>query len=326
VPPELGSAGYITLPGTNESNVPVPLFNLTAAATVDEGNNWVNINWGPLSLTHPVSGAVLGNYALSGGAAVGYITATNSSVTYGAAPSDDYFGNPRKNNNSVDVGAVEFAAPTGPAIATITGGPLSFGDVTIGTTSAAQTLTLSNTGGSNLTGITVVSSSARFTRSGGTCGATLASLNSCTITVVFSPNAAGPASGTLTVTANVPVTNSPVPLSGNGVRLLVTPTSLNFLTILGTPSNQNVTIRNNAPAGGGNTGPLTVGISGVTGGVSLTVFANTCPAGGLAPGASCTVTVRFQASGLFHGGTGTLTVSDTEPASATVALSGLNLF
>jgi len=292
---------------------------------VDEGNNWVNINWGPLSLTHPVSGAVLGNYALSGGAAVAYITNTNSSVTYGAAPTLDYFDNPRKSNNSVDVGAIEFAAPTGPAVATITGGPLNFGDVAIGTTSAAQTLTLSNTGGATLTGITVASSSPRFTRSGGTCGATLASLSSCTINVVFSPNAAGPATGSLTVTASVPVTNSPVPLSGNGVRLLVTPTSLNFLTAAGIPVTQNVTVRNNAPAGGGNTGPLTIGISNVTNGVSLTVSNNTCPAGGLAPGASCTVTVRFQATGLLHAGTGTLTVSDTEPASATVALSGLNL-
>jgi hypothetical protein len=277
-----------------------------------------------------VSGAVLGNYALSGGAAVGYITNSNSSVTYGAAPSDDYFGNPRKNNGSVDVGAVEFAAPTGPAVASITGGPLSFGDVVIGTTSASQTLTLSNTGGSNLTGITLAFSSARFSRpggsAGGTCTGTLAPLSSCTINVVFSPNAAGGVNGTLGVTANVPVTNSPVSLSGNGIRLSVSPTSLTFVTVLGNPSTQNVTIRNNAPAGGGSTGPLTVGISGVTGGVSLTVASNNCPAGGLAPGATCTIGVRFQASGVFHSGTGTLNVSDTEPAAATVSLGGLNLF
>ena len=329
VPPELGSAGYITLPGTNESNVPIPVFNLTAGATVDEGNNWVNINWGPLSLTHPVTGAVLGNYALAGGAAVGYVTPSNSSVTYNLAPSDDYFGNPRKNNNAVDVGAVEFTAPTGPAVASITGGPLTFSNVTIGTTSAAQTLTLSNTGGSNLTGITLAFSLPRFSRpggaAGGTCTGTLAPLSSCTINVVFSPNAAGAVSGSLTVTANVAVTGSPVGLSGNGVRLSVSPTSLTFVTVGGLPQTQNVTIRNNALAGGGNTGPLTVGISGVTGGVSLTVSGNNCPAAGLAPGASCTVTVRFQASGFLHSGTGTLNVSDTEPASGTVSLSGLNV-
>ncbi len=149
VPPELGSAGYITLPGTNESNVPVPVFNLTAAATVDEGNNWVNINWGPLSLTNPVTGTVLGNYALAGGAAVNYITNSNSSVTYGAAPSDDYFGNPRKGNNAVDAGrgrVRDFGRP----------GSLRFSGVVVlrqrpdRRTSAAQTVTLSNSGGSSL--------------------------------------------------------------------------------------------------------------------------------------------------------------------------------
>jgi hypothetical protein len=100
---------------------------------------------------------------------------------------------------------------------------------------------------------------------------------------------------------------------------------LTFITLGGAAQTQNVTVRNNAPAGGGSTGPLTVGISGVTGGVSLTVSGNNCPAGGLAPGASCTVTVRFQASGFLHSGTGTLNVSDTEPASGTVSLSGINV-
>jgi hypothetical protein len=328
IPPEVGAgAWYQVPPGTNESNAPVPIFNLTAGATVDEGNNWISITWGPLALTHPATGAVLGDYSLLfGSPAIGYITPGNSSTTYGLAPSDDYFGNPRKGNNAVDAGAVEFTGSAGPAVASITGGPLSFGNVTIGSTSVAQTLTLSNSGGSNLTGITLAFSSPRFTRSGGTCGGTLASLSSCTINVVFSPNAAGAVSGNLTVTANVPVTNSPVPLSGNGVRLSVSPTSLTFITLGGIAQTQNVTVRNNAPVGGGSTGPLTVGISGVTGGVSLTVSGNTCPAGGLAPGASCTVTVRFQASGLLHTGTGTLNVSDTEPASGTVSLSGINVF
>ena len=35
--------------------MPTPVFNLTPAATVDEGNNWINISWGPLALTHPVN-------------------------------------------------------------------------------------------------------------------------------------------------------------------------------------------------------------------------------------------------------------------------------
>jgi len=39
----------------------MPLFNLTAGATVDEGNTWINIKWGPLALTNPVTGVTLGH-------------------------------------------------------------------------------------------------------------------------------------------------------------------------------------------------------------------------------------------------------------------------
>ncbi len=141
-------------PGTNESNVPIPVFNLTAGATVDEGNNWINISWGPLSLvsptteTNPATETLLADYTLAAGSpAIGYITNANSSTTYAVAPTNDFFENPRKTNNSVDVGAVEFSGTVAnTAILSVTGGPVNFGNVVTGTTSATQTLTLSNTG------------------------------------------------------------------------------------------------------------------------------------------------------------------------------------
>jgi len=109
-PPEAGASGWYNVPpGTNEGNVPTPIFNLTAGATVDEGNNWINISWGPLSMTNPSTGAVLGNYSLAAGSpAIGYITPANSATSYAQAPTDDFFGTLRKSNGSVDVGAVEF--------------------------------------------------------------------------------------------------------------------------------------------------------------------------------------------------------------------------
>ena len=45
--------GYQVPPGIADATVPNPIFNLTPAATVDEGNNWINISWGPLALTNP---------------------------------------------------------------------------------------------------------------------------------------------------------------------------------------------------------------------------------------------------------------------------------
>ena len=67
-PPEAGGfPGWQVPPGLSDATVPNPIFNLTPTATVDEGNNWVNISWGPLSETNPVSGVTLGNYALAAG-------------------------------------------------------------------------------------------------------------------------------------------------------------------------------------------------------------------------------------------------------------------
>ena len=66
VPPENGGMGYQVPPGTNESNaVPAPVFSLTPTATVDEGNNWINLRWGPLALANPKTGATLGNCGAS---------------------------------------------------------------------------------------------------------------------------------------------------------------------------------------------------------------------------------------------------------------------
>jgi len=43
VPPENGGLGYNVPPGIADATVPNPIFNLTGpAATVDEGNNWIN--------------------------------------------------------------------------------------------------------------------------------------------------------------------------------------------------------------------------------------------------------------------------------------------
>ncbi len=61
VPPENGGMGYLVPPGIADATVPNPLFNLTPAATVDEGNNWINMAYGPLTLFNP-AGTQIGNY------------------------------------------------------------------------------------------------------------------------------------------------------------------------------------------------------------------------------------------------------------------------
>src|SRR5882762_522713 len=312
VPPENGGFGFDVPPGISDATLPNPVFNLTPAATVDEGNNWVNMAYGPLTLSN-LSGATLGNYSIAPGS-----PAINAASATGA-PNHDFFGTTRPQGGAFDIGAVELAVATAP-VASVTGGPLAFGNVANGTTSPSQQLVLHNTGNANLTGITLVFASTgtaapRFTRpagvAGGTCGATLTpALGTCTINVVFSPNALAAFTGTLTITANVAVTGSPVSLSGTGVAPVVSaalaPSTRNFGTV---------------PRGTSTTGPVQVFTLTNTGNVTLAGIAqgalggtnaadyfvvrmlSTCgPAGGgqmlgqttLAPGAGCVVTVQFR--------------------------------
>jgi hypothetical protein len=315
VPPEIctGGAtgctpGWQVPPGISDATVPNPIFSLQPNATVDEGNNWVNISWGPLSMTNPstsgvTAGVTLADYALaSGSPAIDYIS--NSASTYGVAPGTDFFGNARKTDNHVDAGAVEFQG-TSTASAYVSPTTLSFGNVLQSTTSGSQTLTL-HASTATLTGITLAfSPTGPFTRAtaaqggAGSCGGTLAAGGTCTINVVFnSPATAGTVNVTLTITASGTILGSPVALSGTSVApthtAYVTPTALAFGNwATGTTSPvQTVTVTNtgnSALAGGGFTipAPFSRVITGT--------FPSGAPncAAALPVGASCTLKVQF---------------------------------
>jgi hypothetical protein len=95
---------------------------------------------------------------------------------------------------------------------------LSFGNVDVGATSAAQTITLANSGTADATGLTSTSSNNVEFPVTSTCGSTLAAGASCTLNVAYAPNAAGAASATLTIgyTGGPPLF---VALSGTGVTV-----------------------------------------------------------------------------------------------------------
>jgi hypothetical protein len=325
VPPEAGGSGWAVPPGISDATVPNPIFNLTPAATVDEGNNWINISWGPLAQSNDgVAGGInsnyggglpLGNYALQPGSpAIDYIpvSTTNLPVTTVPTLKQDFFGNPRPEPGTpaatrFDVGAVEYQAPVTGAIAFVSPTSLSFGSVRVGTASTAQTLTLHNDGVANLTGITITVT-APFSRAtaaqggAGSCGVTLTpAAQTCTINVVFTPTANGAASGTATITGSMTVNGSPVALTGTGVSpaAMVSPSSLAFgIWATGTTSPaQTVTVTN--------TGGIALAGGTFTFGGGSTQFsrataaqggAGTCPASGaatLAVGATCTINVVF---------------------------------
>ncbi len=91
---------------------------------------------------------------------------------------------------------------------------LSFGNVSVGSTSAAQTVTITNSGNAAAT-VSGITAAAGFAETN-TCGSSLAVGASCTASVTFAPTAGQTYSGDLTVNSNA--TNSPllVALSGTG--------------------------------------------------------------------------------------------------------------
>jgi hypothetical protein len=344
VPPENGGLGYQVPPGISDATMPNPRFNLTAAATVDEGNNWVNMVYGPLSLfnlssTTP-STSPLGNYSI-GAASPAVDTASAS-----GAPNHDFFGNPRPQGAGFDIGAVEFTAIAG---ASVTGGPLIFGNVgvsTPATSSRPQTLTLHNTGNLNLTAITLAFSPGFARATGlaaGTCGSTLTpAAGTCTINVVFSPNAIGAFAGTLTISTNSAVIGSPVSLTGSGVAPVVgaslSPAARDFgnatrgVSPLAAPT-QIFTLTN---IGNVNLTGITQGTISGTNSADFPVvrLASSCgPAGGgqfvgqttMAPGAVCVVTVQFRPPTTDTAGAkgpATLTITDAAGTQTSTPLVG----
>lgn len=191
-------------------------------------------------------------------------------------------------------------------------GTLAFGNQLINTTSAAQTVTVTNTG-TLAVGIASATVSGEFAQSNN-CPASLAAGASCSVAVTFSPTTTGSKSGTLTINDNATGGPHSVALSGSGASMTASasPASLAFGDQLQntTSSAQTVTLTN--------TGTLSINVSGVTvsGDFAQT---NNCPAT-LMAGANCAINVTFTPQGT-GAKSGTLTINDNA-SGQTVSLSG----
>jgi hypothetical protein len=96
---------------------------------------------------------------------------------------------------------------------------LVFGSQSVGTSSAAQSITLTNIGPLSLTSISVSiagTNSGDFSQTNN-CPGTLTSNASCAISVRFSPTAVGSRSATVSVSDNAPGSPQTVALSGNAI-------------------------------------------------------------------------------------------------------------
>jgi F5/8 type C domain/Abnormal spindle-like microcephaly-assoc'd, ASPM-SPD-2-Hydin len=206
---------------------------------------------------------------------------------------------------------------TGSATLAASPASLSLGSETVGSTSAAQTVTITNSG-TAAAAISSVSTAAPFAETN-TCGSSLAAGASCTASVTFNPTASGAASGTLTVASNATNATLSVALSGTGTTaatatLTATPTSVSFGSeaVGSTSAAQTVTIKN--------TGGAAASVSSISAG-SPFAETNTCGSS-IAAGASCTASVTFAPSANGAASGNLVVGSNATDGTLDVALSG----
>jgi len=178
---------------------------------------------------------------------------------------------------------------------------LTFGDQAVGTTSAAQTVTITNTGTSDLHVASVSTSGTNpgdFSASPSGCGDVPAT-TTCTISVTFDPSASGARSATLNIVSDSPTSPDQVTLSGTGLnaQLSLSPNPMNFGNVLlGQSSTMTLTFSNSG------TDPTQLTGSPTTGGpnpgdFALIVKSLTCPTGSggatIPAGGSCSINITF---------------------------------
>ena len=202
-------------------------------------------------------------------------------------------------------------------------GSLTFATTAVGSSSAAQTITLTNTGTATVH-IQALIPSAGFAVSGN-CTTLLAGAT-CSISVVYLPQLTGTIAGTLEIESDAAASLEFVTLIGTGstASVSLSPQSLDFGRVLvGTSSSQLATLTNTGAAA------ITVNNVTLTGAdfspASTAAASSPCPTAGstLNAGASCTVAVTFKPSTAATL-RGTLSVATSAtPLPLTVALSGV---
>ena len=194
---------------------------------------------------------------------------------------------------------------------------LTFATQNIASTSAAQTVTLSNTGTAALN-ISSITATGDFAVSSN-CGAGIGAGGFCTLNLSFKPTASGTRSGTLTLVTDAPDSPHSISLTGTGQGALAT---LNATSKTFASQNQGTT----SPAQTitlSNTGGAVLSISSivVTGDFAMTGNCGTT----LTPVASCNISVSFAptAVGALNGSV--VITSDASNSPNTVSLSGTSL-
>jgi hypothetical protein len=235
-------------------------------------------------------GAISGSCAGTGGVVVA--PGTNCTISVEFMPQTG-----GTQSGSVNVSVVGTATPysfplSGTATAqslTVNPTSLNLGTVTVGQTSASQSVTVTNTASSSVTFSSVSTNNPVFGISSNTCVGTIQGPSQCTVGVNLTPTAGAAQSGTLTISGNF--TAPSVKLSGQGAAIQFTPSPLTMGTIpVGTSSNPlpvTVTVLGTRAATIG-----TVSLGGTSPG-DFSIASDSCSGQVVVGGGNCTVSIVF---------------------------------
>ncbi len=312
------AAGLLAITPTAQAFDPIGVGQLTAAATFTVANH-ATVPSGPLAVA-VVGAAAEFPIAAGGDLCSGQSLAPQGTCTVAVAFAPASLGNRAATLAISGPGGATSAALSGqgagPAQLAIAPAGKDFGGVQVGGTSALQSFVVTNTGGLVSGAITASVADAQFAIVGNGCAGPLAPTESCTLAVQFAPAAVGSAQATLEVSA-APGGTVSASLAGVGLvpgSLAIAPSALAFpgITAIGDAAAPLALVVQNG-------GPVT------TGSIALAVtgdFTETSDCSTLAPGATCTVTIRFAPTAAGSR-TGQLTVTASPGGSASAALSGI---
>ncbi len=286
---------------------PVQIVTVTNSGTA-------TLNVGSITATGPFAQTTTCNSPVAAGGNCTISVTFTPTTTGSAVGSITLTDNAGSSPQTISLSGNGVASPS----VTLTPLSLTFAtSLPVGTTSTAQTVTLSNVGSATLL-ITSITASGDFAATNN-CLAGLAAGDNCTISVTFTPTTAGNRYGTLSVTDNnngVLGSTQTVNLAGTGLAAPGVTLSASSLTF-GPQAAGTTSVAQTLNLTNSGTAVLTITSIVITGDFSQT---NTCPQS-LATGAACTISVSFAPT-VAGTRTGSLTITDNGPTSPQVVSLG----
>jgi hypothetical protein len=291
----VASAAYtINLPVAATPTFSVPAGTYSAAQTV--------------TISDATSGAMI-YYTTNGSAPTTNSTPYTAPIAVSSSETLSAIATAGGYTNSA-VASAAYVINSSPVIsATLSPSSLTFPSENTGATSAAQSVTLTNTGTAAVT-ITSIAASANFAETN-TCGTSVAVGATCSVSVTFTPTATGALTGTLTVADNASGSPQTVALSGTGSGSGSTsPVTLD-------PATNSLTI--NSPGGSATDAIQIAASQGFSGTINLNCAVNYTGTGTPANPPTCALNPAQVTVSPTSPATTTVTVSTTGSASAAVA-------